>query len=104
MGQNRGKSTTRKSPSYNWEENLQFSLSTAPPNTMLLSTAWNVLGAQAGLSRPVVAICKAVSQVLLGVSGDFWGSQEGCQGPFRPSGRNRGLPLWACPGQDTQDG
>ena len=21
-----------------------------------------------------------------GVSGDFWGSQEGCQGPFRPSG------------------
>ena len=28
-----------------------------------------------------------------GVSGDFWGSQEGCQGQFRPSGRNRGLPL-----------
>ena len=28
-----------------------------------------------------------------GVSGDFWGSQEGCQEPFRPSGRNRGLPL-----------
>ena len=27
------------------------------------------------------------------VSGDFWGSQEGCQGPFRPSGWNRGLPL-----------
>ena len=27
-----------------------------------------------------------------GVSGDFWGSQEGCQGPFRPSGRNMGLP------------
>ena len=27
------------------------------------------------------------------VSVDFWGSQEGCQGPFRPSGRNRGLPL-----------
>ena len=25
-----------------------------------------------------------------GVSGDFWGSQEVCQGPFRPSGRNRG--------------
>ena len=25
-----------------------------------------------------------------GVSGDFWGSQEGCQGPSRPSGRNRG--------------
>ena len=24
-----------------------------------------------------------------GVSGDFWGSQEGCQGSFRPSGRNR---------------
>ena len=28
-----------------------------------------------------------------GVSGDIWGSQEGCQGPFRPSARNRGLPL-----------
>ena len=28
-----------------------------------------------------------------GVSRDFWGSQEGCQGTFRPSGRNRGLPL-----------
>ena len=28
-----------------------------------------------------------------GVSGDFWGSQEGCQGPFRLSGRNRGLPF-----------
>ena len=26
-----------------------------------------------------------------GVSGEFSGSQEGCQGPFRPSGRNRGL-------------
>ena len=23
-----------------------------------------------------------------GVSGDFWGSQEGCQGPFHPSGQN----------------
>ena len=28
-----------------------------------------------------------------GVSGNFWGSQEGCKGPFRPSGPNRGLPL-----------
>ena len=28
-----------------------------------------------------------------GVSGDFWGSQEGSHGPFRPSGWNRGLPL-----------
>ena len=28
-----------------------------------------------------------------GVSGGCWGSQEGCQGPFRPSGRTRGLPL-----------
>ena len=28
-----------------------------------------------------------------GVSGNIWGSQEGCQGPFRPSGPNRGLPL-----------
>ena len=25
------------------------------------------------------------------VPGDFWGSQEGCQGPSRPSGRNRGV-------------
>ena len=29
----------------------------------------------------------------------FWGSQEGCQGPFRPSGRNRGLPLRSRGGQ-----
>ena len=28
-----------------------------------------------------------------GMLGNFWVSQEGCQGPFRPSGRNRGLPL-----------
>ena len=28
-----------------------------------------------------------------GVSGDFWGSQEGCQGPFCPSGWKKGLPL-----------
>ena len=28
-----------------------------------------------------------------GVSGDFWGSKQGCQGPFRPSGRNRALPI-----------
>ena len=28
-----------------------------------------------------------------GVSGNFLGSHEGCQVPFRPSGRNRGLPL-----------
>ena len=34
-----------------------------------------------------------------GVSGDFWGSQEGCQGPSRPSGRNRGLPLRRRSGQ-----
>ena len=34
-----------------------------------------------------------------GVSGNFWGSQEGCQGPFRPSGRNRGLPLRCRRGQ-----
>ena len=27
------------------------------------------------------------------MSEDFWWSQEGCQGPFRTSGRNRGLPL-----------
>ena len=34
-----------------------------------------------------------------GVSGDFWGSQVGCQGPFHPSRRNRGLPLRRRPGQ-----
>ena len=34
-----------------------------------------------------------------GVWGNFWGSQEGCQGPFRPSGRNRGLPLRCRRGQ-----
>ena len=28
-----------------------------------------------------------------GVSGNFWGSHEGCQVPFPTSGRNRGLPL-----------
>ena len=28
-----------------------------------------------------------------GVSGHFWGTHEGCQVPFRTSGRNRGLPL-----------
>ena len=34
-----------------------------------------------------------------GVSGDSWGSEEGCQEPFRPSGRNRGLPLRCRRGQ-----
>ena len=33
-----------------------------------------------------------------GVSGDFWGSQEGCQGPFRTSGWNVGLLLRCCSG------
>ena len=37
-----------------------------------------------------------------GVSRDFWGSQEGCQGPSRPSGRNRGLPLRRRGGQGPQ--
>ena len=36
-----------------------------------------------------------------GVSGDFWGSQEGCQGPFRPSGQDAGAhaltPQWPLP-------
>ena len=35
----------------------------------------------------------------LGVSGNFWGSQVGCQGPFHPSGRNSGLPLRRRPRQ-----
>ena len=29
-----------------------------------------------------------------GVSGDFWWSQEGCQGPFRPSGRHSSILSW----------
>ena len=32
-----------------------------------------------------------------GVSGDFWGSQEGCQGPFRPSGRRDASQLHSIP-------
>ena len=34
-----------------------------------------------------------------GVSRNFWVSQVGCQGPFPPSGRNRGLPFRRRPGQ-----
>ena len=34
-----------------------------------------------------------------GVSGNFLGSHEGCQVPFRTSGRNRGLPLRRLHGQ-----
>ena len=34
-----------------------------------------------------------------GVSGNFWGSQEGCLVPFRTSGRNMGLPLRCCSAQ-----
>ena len=33
------------------------------------------------------------------MSGSFWGSHEGCQVLFRPSGRNMGLPLRRCSGQ-----
>ena len=34
-----------------------------------------------------------------GVSGNFWVSYEGCQVPFRTSGRNMGLPLRRRSGQ-----
>ena len=34
-----------------------------------------------------------------GVSGNFWRSHEGCQGPFRPSIWNVGLLLRRCSGQ-----
>ena len=34
-----------------------------------------------------------------GVSGNFWVSYEGCQVPFRTSGRNNGLPLRRRSGQ-----
>ena len=37
-----------------------------------------------------------------GMSGNFWGSQEGCQVPFRTSGRNLGLPLRCRSGQGPQ--
>ena len=31
-------------------------------------------------------VCVGVCVLCWGMSGDFWGSQEGCQGPSRPSG------------------
>ena len=34
-----------------------------------------------------------------GLSGNFWGSHEGYQGPFRTSGRNRVFPCDAVPGK-----
>ena len=54
--------------------------------------------------RVCVRVCECVHQDYIqagthapsrepGVSRNFWGSHEGCQGPFCPSGRNRGLPL-----------
>ena len=36
------------------------------------------------------------------MSGNFWGSQEGCQVPFRNSGRTLGLPLRRRSGQGPQ--
>ena len=51
------------------------------------------LGTPLGLAQRKRASPRGDPSVEPGVSGDFWGSQEGCQGPFRPSGRNRGLPL-----------
>ena len=57
------------------------------------------LECQVLLKESGVQSCKALEDVLRNKqkpknwSGDFWGSQEGCQGPSRPSGRNRGLPL-----------
>ena len=39
-----------------------------------------------------------------GVSGNFWRSHEGCQGPFCPLGRNRGLPLRRRRGQGCRVG
>ena len=41
-----------------------------------------------------------------GVLGNFWGSQQGCQGPFRPSGRNRGSSVlaWRIPGTGEPGG
>ena len=40
-----------------------------------------------------------VSSTELGMSGNFWGSQDRCQVPFRTSGRNMGLPLRRHSGQ-----
>ena len=65
----------------------------------LVCTSWICLfGSPSPLSAPLtVGLSPAPllprSPLCPGVSGDFWGSQEGCQGPSRPSGRNRGLPL-----------
>ena len=63
----------------------------------------NLISGSSAFSKTSLNIWKFRVHVLLkpglenfehpGVSGDIWGSQEGCQGPFRSSGRNRGLPL-----------
>ena len=46
-----------------------------------------------GFSHEARRGSQGASRAAPGVSGNFWGSQEGCQGPFRTSGLNRGLPL-----------
>ena len=61
--------------------------------------------------NPGIAYVQGMNEIvgpLYYMSGEFWGSQEGCQGPFRPSGRNRGLPLrrrggcsWDSPGKNA---
>ena len=48
---------------------------------------------KSGYNAVTAPLTKDATGIYNGVSGDFWGSQEGCQGPFRPSGRNRGTSL-----------
>ena len=50
-------------------------------------------------SDEVVPGPSVVSSTELGMSGNFWGSHEGCQVPLRTSGRNIGLPLRRRSGQ-----
>ena len=42
--------------------------------------------------RPLRGLQETRASGEPGVSGDFWGSQEGCQGPSRPSGPQGHLP------------
>ena len=51
------------------------------------------------VSDEVVPGPSVVSSTELSMSGNFWGSHEGCQVPLRTSGRNMGLPLRRRSGQ-----
>ena len=51
------------------------------------------------VSDEVVPGPSVVSSTELSMSGNFWGSQDRCQVPFRTSGWDMGLPLRRCSGQ-----